>query len=429
MEKKSMSFKRKNGFLDKWLVLLLVLLIYAPVIQIGGVIFKFYQLPMVILFLGWLFNVLRNGALSRHELTLLALYLLAFSYSSIIVMVNGFKDMQILGYMTYGFLITFSAFFIVGLYKANYNDFKNVICRHIFYAGGGHSVFMLLVFFSRDFSEIFYSILSLSEKGLEHLDWGLRTTGLTTSGGAALSVVQASTFLCGLFGFFSASHSKLNNKEMFKLVLGAGLILLSIFISARSGIVVIFVFTFFMFLMYFLGKKYVFAYIKLEIKLLTILGVIAVFLLLIGGYEVFSRNLNWIFEVFNNYSDTGRFYTKSSDSIISRMYFLPNDMQTVIFGNSNLGRGDEFEYLSSDVGYVRLIHAVGIVGTLILFLPNIYILIQGLKLKNGKQGLLLVGLVLIQFTVNFKELFYVLVQGWTFVYFLIVWSVLGVEKK
>lgn len=52
------------------------------------------------------------------------------------------------------------------------------------------------------------------------------------------------------------------------------------------------------------------------------------------------------------------------------MYFLPDDAQTLLFGSSNLGRGD-MRYIPSDVGYIKLIFAVGLIGVALNVIPYV----------------------------------------------------------
>ncbi len=53
---------------------------------------------------------------------------------------------------------------------------------------------------------------------------------------------------------------------------------------------------------------------------------------------------------------------------VSNMYLLPDDPMTLLVGEGTMGR-DAFQYLDSDVGYVRILFAAGMVGSALLLAP------------------------------------------------------------
>jgi hypothetical protein len=53
---------------------------------------------------------------------------------------------------------------------------------------------------------------------------------------------------------------------------------------------------------------------------------------------------------------------------VQAMYLMPTDVTSLLVGEGTLGR-DAFQYLASDVGYVRILFAAGLLGSMLLLAP------------------------------------------------------------
>lgn len=102
---------------------------------------------------------------------------------------------------------------------------------------------------------------------------------------------------------------------------------------------------------------------------------IIVFLLLVPFYlvfkhyvdvERFNKTLDFVFELFNSYEESGSFSTTSSDATLN-MYVWPNRLSTWFFGDGKFLNSDGSYYMHTDVGYLRYIYYFGIIGTLTYF--------------------------------------------------------------
>lgn len=84
-----------------------------------------------------------------------------------------------------------------------------------------------------------------------------------------------------------------------------------------------------------------------------------------------------------------RWVTDAGDTATSRalgeMLMVPEDPVTLVLGSGNLGRS-QLGYLPSDIGYVRVLFAVGLVGSILLMLPFLYGIWLALKGRNGSTG-------------------------------------------
>lgn len=113
---------------------------------------------------------------------------------------------------------------------------------------------------------------------------------------------------------------------------------------------------------------------------------------------------------------------RSLDAIVGRMYFWPEESFEMLFGTGNAGRNAELPYIASDVGLVRMVFAVGIMGALLTYGLCLYLMWS--CWIYGEKGPLRHGAIVIAafwLLTNFKELhlfpragaavFYVLLIG------------------
>lgn len=126
--------------------------------------------------------------------------------------------------------------------------------------------------------------------------------------------------------------------------------------------------------------------------------IVVSFLLMIAGYTFamfyFSSFSTWAFELFTNFFEHGRLETKSSNGL-EEMLIFPEDLRTIVFGRGDMG------FWGSDVGYSRLFFYVGIPGTILFFLYQMFII----KLSSTKDwGVNIFALTIFVYTMalNFK---------------------------
>lgn len=100
-------------------------------------------------------------------------------------------------------------------------------------------------------------------------------------------------------------------------------------------------------------------YIKQKFKwgtLLIFLFIVA----LLGMLMVVSEDiLKWAFEFFYNYSSSGSFESGSTNEL-KEMYVFPTNFFTYILGDGKYNLSDGGYYMSTDVGYLRLLYYGGI---------------------------------------------------------------------
>lgn len=236
-----------------------------------------------------------------------------------------------------------------------------------------------------------------------------RIAGLNASGGDGMSMNLA---LLSLVGSGLAVFFK-DDKVKFFLIFSCSVFSISVTVlSARTGL--------------FIGLPLVFMWFFIisspKARLFYITAFISIFVFFLGSLSYlvdlsfhmvdlygYNHSLSRFFEVFRNYSRTGGFSYKTGSSLLN-MLFIPDDVVRFIIGNGVFGRG-EYENIGSDVGFVRSLHAVGIVGVAIHLAVFSYLMykIRAIVL-NGLNNpnlvfLLLLLVVFFLFFGNFKIMY------------------------
>lgn len=122
--------------------------------------------------------------------------------------------------------------------------------------------------------------------------------------------------------------------------------------------------------------------------------------LMIAGYIFamfyFSTFSDWAFELFTNFINTGSLQTKSSSGL-QEMFIVPEDLHIILFGTGNIG------FWGSDVGYSRLFNFIGIPGTILFFLYQVFIIKLG-STKDWGVNTFAITIFLYTLALNIKGL-------------------------
>ncbi|MFK3862206.1 hypothetical protein [Pseudoalteromonas rhizosphaerae] len=267
---------------------------------------------------------------------------------------------------------------------------------------------MSVSFFSPSFSNILYSVIPLGEKGLEFIETNTRSPGLTGGGGDHLSIFQAFCIYCGVKYFVLSKFSIF--RAIFFLI-GFSLLLMSIFLSARTGFVVLFLlFSWDVFYTLFIKAGNLIDKIK-SLSIYIFIFIFTIVIITITYYVLkdssYIRFFNRAFEVFINYNNYGTFETNSSNTLLD-MIIIPDSITHLFFGNAHFGRGEDF-YLHSDIGYIRMLYGGGFFGLLILFSPLLFISIVVIRIKCASLVLIreiILALIFTLVVANFKVVHY-----------------------
>jgi hypothetical protein len=102
---------------------------------------------------------------------------------------------------------------------------------------------------------------------------------------------------------------------------------------------------------------------------------------------------------------------------------VPDNTLDFLFGTSSLGRS-EYLFIDSDPGLNKILFAVGLVGSILYYIPTFYSIIIIARMMKGNRELSIVALFIIisNFVLNFKELAIYTRNQWsiiTIVFFLL----------
>lgn len=137
--------------------------------------------------------------------------------------------------------------------------------------------------------------------------------------------------------------------------------------------------------------------------LLSICGVgILVIILFVANAQTLRQisSINWMFEGFFNYLDSGKFSTKSSTVLMS-MFFHPSS-QTILFGDGYYTVMGKY-YMSTDIGFLRPLLFFGIFVEFLYYLQILPLLkaIYG-RLKNLNASFLVISVTVLLVLFEFK---------------------------
>lgn len=134
-------------------------------------------------------------------------------------------------------------------------------------------------------------------------------------------------------------------------------------LSARTFIIIIVVTIAYIFYLYGWKEKQQalksFFTILITLSLLLLIGVS---LLLLYRPET----IEWAFELFINFKKSG-VLTSNSTSDLQTMYFLPENVKTLLFGDGKFSGLNGGFYMNTDVGYIRSIFYWGLIGSIIYY--------------------------------------------------------------
>jgi hypothetical protein len=379
-----------------WLIfLLLFFTIFSPHISVFNftikTVYLFVLIPSILGFIKFLQNKRTTKFIK------LTFFLLLFSlfYNIILYFSHGLVDISWIIQILFGFIELFAAFFIGDLYIKIYkSEALNKLLVHLFYVGIIHSILMLIIFISPAFRNLFYSFIVLSELAYTstfRLDNQTRFSGLLNSGFGSLSVLNAITFLLGLYSYIVSNKINLN-----KFISGSLLLFISSILSGRLGIIVMLIVLLFFYVLPTLNISI----FKRKVKLfLFLIPTILFFLILLNNY--FPEKSQFAFEAYFKYLESGTF-DNSSELILSERLDPNFSYLQLLFGTGNY----KIDY--ADSGYIIMMNGGGIVGSIISysFLLSIFSL-KYFKLRSQeKYKYILFSLIFIIFFINYKNLYF-----------------------
>jgi hypothetical protein len=338
----------------------------------------------------WIQNASVPTSLIKYVICLLFLA----AYAGLVTVANSSVDLFSFLRSGRALLNFLAAISLVLLYTRLFGpNFPNALIRNVYWAISLHGLIIFFQFLSPDFREIVYRF---TEPGVPPVIRNYRMAGFTNGGGAGASFIQAIPIIMTPIILSRAKKTLTRSFVTIAFIIN----LLAIIVTGKTGLYLSIVFlpiTFFAYNWIFARTDFHSVDIHngraqktsqdriLQTKSLTssrkgsrqLRNILTLFLVATVVYISFTLFPSTQQEVFVNRSfrrtmgpfigvlQEGEFRDPTVESLMSRHYFLPSDPIVFLFGNSNSGRAD-LGYIPSDVGYVRLWFALGLIGTLLM---------------------------------------------------------------
>lgn len=264
-----------------------------------------------------------------------------------------------------------------------------------------HALIMLAQFFIPTFKEWVYSF-TLAKYQLEHYQM-FRMAGLSGGGGAQVSFVQSLGFILGLY--------LLNiTKKNILIYIGNIAIIASVFLSGRSGFLVVFISICFYIMMRFFRfiktGRAKFSVINLLFLTCLCVGVGLLFSELMTNNEYLNVAFQRTFATIINFQETGVIKDNTLEAM-GKMFLLPESIEHLLIGKSSYIENNTYYKVFTDIGYFRLIWAYGVLGLMLHMF--FYFLLVKISLINKTNKVLSQYVILIfvmVFIFNVKEIFF-----------------------
>jgi hypothetical protein len=261
------------------------------------------------------------------------------------------------------------------------------VLRAIFWVIAAHALIMLVMFAYPGLGERIYAV-TLSEEPQAKIVVGWRTAGLTEGLGTT-SVPQSLGLL--LAPFMVAAHRRLAGKVTY---LGGMLAILgSVVLSGRTGLLLALLFVPVAALLAGIHPP------RLPSQAgrtpLTAVALVVVLTVAWFGARALPEEarqrlalitLPHALEGFFSWVETGEFRIQSAEDVLEDQFILPDAPLVLLFGTGQSGRGSSV-YVPSDVGYVRFVFGLGLVGSLIAYAFYVFSLLYAVRARRAEPWL------------------------------------------
>lgn len=339
-------------------------------------------------------------------------------FSMIVTIYGGAQDFFILLVFVKSIVMFFAASELVKYYKWHYGlVYEIVILQHVFFVGAVNALIALLMLAFPAFSTFVYGFFVASESGLIHLEQGYRSAGLFYSGASVLSMFNAIVFFIGTVCIGFLGKYKYNFPTLLLFSCSLLVVLLATAVAGRTGLLVIF-FSIFLVFLFPVSSQLKRSSVICSLLIATLL--LLIFVMFIIPYETLVGIASWALEFAANYLNSGEVSSASTTQLLNDMYFLPDRITSLIFGNGSFGRGEIVKYIDSDVGYVLMIFYAGIVGVPVLMLCYLFSIALAVNSKNICLKYSIYFVVFCIFLGNFKDVYLPTSSGVTQILFILI---------
>lgn len=358
----------------------------------------------------------------RARGTILLLFIAILLYSSVLFAINHPRELIFLlryGRSMFQFL---GCYALIRLYYCKYKeDAPGKAMEHLYWAIAAHAVIMFGMYVSETFRELIFKLVQADVYEFERRGFreGTRINGLV---GAldSLSVVQSFGIL-----LFPLIAKRLKGTRAIAGSIAFLLILGSIIISARTGIILLIIF-----------MPILLIVTKQDIGKILIRLALSCIVLAAGAFAVtpgeeirerFSHQierLGRVFEALSIATEEGQGVGALGKLMSDYREDWPKDPGIFLFGNSMSCRTPQY-HIAADPGWILDVHGIGIFGSALVLIFYIICLWHGFKCMpyNKYVGIICVLYTFQAFIVNSKGRFFMTRVGLTLSCVLVLLSI------
>lgn len=380
----------------------------------------FFYLNIILLsFIFLFFYSFNKFLIPKQFLLFFGLFFISFFYLLIVAAAYSFRDLIFINDYFKIPIFIFATLFIVNFASNKFIDFEFAINKFIYYATVLNGLIVIFTQFSPFVRNHILPILGFKLATSWDVLSGIRSTDWSMGGGTALSFVFFIVYVLG-----KSYKSKLTFYHECNFIL-----ILACFFTGRMGFYSLFLFE----IIHFFYLKII-SSTKLDVnhfpnisfkKVFLYFIIIVLFTLNINNVVdvdlLVDRVLPWAFESFYSFNDTGLASSRTTEIILNEFYFLPSSNLKLFFGSLDF-------VPQTDVGYIKVIHYMGLVGLILLLIPFLYIFYISFKnIKTIKSAPILLFYLLVIAVINFKEMF--LMNSRTGFLLLMIWFSIVIIKS
>lgn len=420
----------KEGLHKKAAAAGLFLLIFPPHLLFLGFTIKtvyiFIGIPGIIGF----FKFLKAQKTAIVETNIVFFMLFALFYFILFGAIHLFGDLSVISQLLMGFLIFFSCYYYVGLYRNLYKEkYIEYIFDHLNIVCFINAVIVILTFLFPWFKNFLYSFIGITATAHRYLfeDVAVRRfQGIVPSGFSFLSTTHALLLISGMWVFFFRKR-KQSGVRIFFFTVRQIVIFLSILLIGRTGIIIILFFSFFLIIYQF--RQILNHPVILKRTLILIVTMLA--LIIIGlstiNLSKYRKSLNFAFELFITLKEKHEL-DRSTSGIIKYHFIWPKKVSEIVVGSGNFGRTGRLPYINSDVGYVLFVTGAGIIGMIIGYSFYFAAFFYSVKYRRIQPFLswFIMFFIFLLFILNLKDYYFIGHVGYSQFFFILV-CVLGSE--
>ena len=275
-----------------------------------------------------------------------------------------FVDLELFRRVSRSILDLLAGYFLYSWLVFKLNTSPKIIFITLVFSALIQAIVMILMFASVPFYDFIKSFIAESPRFVPQE----RISGFQALGGDSLSMNQV---LASILCLQLLLNYKVN-KFLYWLILL--LILISSLLAGRTGffIFIFLIFGYYLIMLIFTNRAIRFVrYSLLVLMLILVLKPIVVERATDFSYgynDPFFRAL----EPVRNYVLHGSFKTNTGSALTGRFLIFPDSIDQILFGDGQFGRDGTYK-LDTDIGYLRILFGIGIIGSIIAYLPFFYV--------------------------------------------------------